>query len=316
MYNDILFELYKSSYDLMSPLQFKNYVVSQRLLRKKFNDKLKKVNNEFQDLINSGKSGNSYNVIKYTSDDSMFVAKDVRRAENTLKVLTDLQNKICELKKMFIQYRSNLFNSEHKIKDWEANELAFYDKLIANCIEMYDQTEPKCNKIQSVINDLKRKFSSDEADEKEDRRKKQRKAENEAKARTDKEKRLFSSSFCLYRSILEGKLSEEEVTTVKDSGTFENFSNTKINLEDFEKFMKTSKLTARFHLEPLNNLIKHNIFYEDSAKEKATEVLESLKSKAVETSAVNKNKAVKQAEKRKAENQQTKLNIEYFKKKC
>ena len=128
---------------------------------------------------------------------------------------------------MFIQYRSNLFNSEHKIKDWEANELAFYDKLIENCIEMYDQTDPKCNKIQSVINDLKRKFSSDEADEKEDRRKKQRKAENEAKARTDKEKRLFSSSFHLYRSILEGKLSEEEVTTVKDSGTFENFSNTK-----------------------------------------------------------------------------------------
>ena len=39
----------------------------------------------------------------------------------------------------------------------------------------------------SVINDLKRKFSSDEADEKEDRREKQRKAENEAKARTDKE---------------------------------------------------------------------------------------------------------------------------------
>ena len=82
------------------------------------------MNNEFQDLINGGKSGNSYNVIKYTSDDGMFVAKDVRRAENTLKVLTDLQNKICELKKMFIQYRSNLFNSEHKIKDWEANELA------------------------------------------------------------------------------------------------------------------------------------------------------------------------------------------------
>ena len=75
MYNNILFELYKSSYDLMSPLQFKNCVVSQRLLRKKFNDKLKKVNNEFQDLINGGKSGNSYNVIKYTSDDSMFVAK-------------------------------------------------------------------------------------------------------------------------------------------------------------------------------------------------------------------------------------------------
>ena len=108
------------------------------------------------------------------------------------------------------------------------------------------------------------------------------------------------------------------MTTVKDSGTFENFSNTKINLEDLEKFMKTSKLTARFHLEPLNNLIKDNIFYEaqDSAKEKATEVLESLKSKAVETSAVNKNKAVKQREKRKAENQQAKLNIEYFKKKC
>ena len=191
MYNNILFELYKSSYDLMSPLQFKNYVVSQRLLRKKFNDKLKKVNNEFQDLINGGKSGNSYNVIKYTSDDSMFVAKDVRRAENTLKVLTDLQNKICELKKMFIQYRSNLFNSEHKIKDWEANELAFYDKLIENCIEMYDQTEPKCNKIQSVINDLKRKFSSDEADEKEDRRKNNKRQRMKQSKNRQREKIVF-----------------------------------------------------------------------------------------------------------------------------
>ena len=69
----------------MSPLQFKN-VVNQRLLRKKFNDKLKKVNNEFQDLIDGGKS---HNVIEYRSDDSMFVAKDVQREENTLKVLTD-----------------------------------------------------------------------------------------------------------------------------------------------------------------------------------------------------------------------------------
>ena len=121
----------------------------------------------------------------------MFVAKDVRRAENTLKVLTDLQNKICELKKTFIQYRSNLFNSEHKIKDWEANELAFYDKLIENCIEMYDQTEPKCNKIQSVIDDLKRKFSSDEADEKEDRRKNNERQRMKQKQELTKRKDCF-----------------------------------------------------------------------------------------------------------------------------
>ena len=88
----------------------------------------------FDDLIGNEKSGNAFNVKKYSSESTGgLCAKDLRRAENSSDILSSLLKKVGNLKSSLNNYRANLFSINHKIKDWKVDELQFYDKLIAKC---------------------------------------------------------------------------------------------------------------------------------------------------------------------------------------
>ena len=84
-YNKLLIQLYKTSYNSsLSPVQFTSYVLSEKLLRWKLIQDFKKVEKSFDDLIGNGKSGNAFNVKKYSSESTGgLCAKDLRRAENS-----------------------------------------------------------------------------------------------------------------------------------------------------------------------------------------------------------------------------------------
>ena len=94
-YNNVLFDLVKASYELMAPEQFRSYVISQRVHRWKLNENFNRIKSQFQDLLRNGKSGNVRNVSKYASEDQgSFLAKDVRRIENTEAVVKGLFDKV------------------------------------------------------------------------------------------------------------------------------------------------------------------------------------------------------------------------------
>ena len=83
-YNQLLEELFHCNYELMSPLQFKQYVVNQRVYGWKVLSNLKKSQSSFSDMINKGRSGYGQNVIKYSVKDGStkyYTAKDVARME-------------------------------------------------------------------------------------------------------------------------------------------------------------------------------------------------------------------------------------------
>ena len=95
-YNEVLKSIYKSSYELIaSPLKFREYVISQRILRWKVKSLLKSDEQNANRLIVDGKSGQSQNIKKYSGEDTpCFTAKDVKRAENSEILLTQLLKKL------------------------------------------------------------------------------------------------------------------------------------------------------------------------------------------------------------------------------
>ena len=281
-FNKLLHELSEEIYDLFSPVQFKDYVISQRVIRWKLVSTVEKIKKSFDDLLVTHSSGYGENVVKYTSEEaSQFTVKDLRRSENTSKIIEELLVKINDASSLITTYSSNLFDSNHVIKSWKANEMAFYDSLIDECVQMKNATELALGKINSLTSNLKRRFTVASADEEKEKRVKKRKQE---KTLNDKKKRLATSSLNLLKEIVaknKSDLDEKIVKQVEKSEMLSSIS-LEISLPTLEKFLDNTKLLQRFHLDSLENLIKNNIFEEGEALDRANETLLSLKRKKEE----------------------------------
>ena len=215
---------------------------------------------------------------KYTSSEtSKFTVKDIRRSENTVEILKELLLKIKDASSKIVQYRSHLFDTNHKIKSsWKVNEMKFYDAQLETYSKMENATELAIGKINSIKLDLKRKFTTSSADMEEDKRIKKRKQENSIKTVNDKKKRLLASSLSLLQKLAD----EETVDSIKEAKNLSEISH-KISLSSLENFLCVTKLLPRFHLSPLQHLIENNLF------DKANETLSALKEKRDETSSLN-----------------------------
>ena len=73
-------------------------------------------------------------------------AKDIRRSENTSKVLMNILHKIKEFSSTIQNYGSFLFDIYHVIKPWKVNEMNFYRKLPEKCSEFTTTKETAIGK--------------------------------------------------------------------------------------------------------------------------------------------------------------------------
>ena len=111
----ILFDLYGTTYELISPIQFKNYVVSQRYHRCLNMKEAGAVDLFYRNFTSTDSmEGNAINLRKYTNDDySSFTARDVKRVENIYSYLQQLQRKLLSVKEKIAKLRSNLYDMNH-----------------------------------------------------------------------------------------------------------------------------------------------------------------------------------------------------------
>ena len=182
--------MYKTSYNSsLSPVQFVSYVLSQRPLRWKLIQDFEKVEKSFDDLIGNGKSGNAFNVKKYSSESTGgLCAKDLRRAENSFDILSSLLRKVGNLKSSLNNYRANLFSINHKIEDWKVDELQFYDKLIAKCSTMEIEVNVTSSKVNATVRNLESNFSTSAADKADQKRQKTEKLRMSGKQKMGRKK--------------------------------------------------------------------------------------------------------------------------------
>ena len=123
-YSNLLFSLHKSYYELISPMQFQNYVMSQRHQRWSIEKELKAVEACFESATpKDSVEGNAINIKKYTNGAaSKFLAKDTKRAENSIDYANRLNTKLKNLRKLILNFKSSLYDSEYLAKPWKASE--------------------------------------------------------------------------------------------------------------------------------------------------------------------------------------------------
>ena len=132
-------ELFESCYGLMPSLQFKDYVLAQRIKRLKLKTLAEQSLLRAKKLFDEhNKDGNALNLSKLSKELKNCNPGDVKKAENIKELIEQQLNDLITVKEEIEQSHSQLFNEKSNIKIWKANELAFHEKLIK---------ELKCLKI-------------------------------------------------------------------------------------------------------------------------------------------------------------------------
>lgn len=117
-FNQALKELYKSSYDLMAPLQFKQYSISQRFLWWKINKDCEKQKKKITSILDSeSKDGNPINVVRYSSSHLGSIKPgDKSKAESCQKLIAKLINETEGMLKYVADLRSKFFDLKNNVK--------------------------------------------------------------------------------------------------------------------------------------------------------------------------------------------------------
>ena len=173
-YNKALKDLFLSSFDLMAPLQFKDYVLSQRISRWRLQNKIEEQSRKYSALMNSdSKDGNAMNVAKFGSGQlTTFKIGDLSKAEFCQERIEQAIREIEEQITVVRRKRSYLFDSNNEVKHYRANEFEFFDEQKDVLEGVHNKLKRTYTMIVSNVNVLKRKLDIQQDKEVESKRKK------------------------------------------------------------------------------------------------------------------------------------------------
>ena len=112
-YNELTTELYEAIYDLIPYLQFKSYLLGQRITRSKINDSVSNIISKVDKVLDpNNKDGNAINVTKYSSGLTNISVRDIYCVENTKLKVEEFLHELSDVKKIIEASRSSLFNEK------------------------------------------------------------------------------------------------------------------------------------------------------------------------------------------------------------
>lgn len=113
----------------MAPLQFKEYVIPQRVSRWKIEKGLTDLQKKIQNQLDpESRDGRAQNIARFSADTINTIKPgDLFKAESSQKEVRNLLDEVLKKKQEITELRSNLFDNNMNIKPWRANELMFYD---------------------------------------------------------------------------------------------------------------------------------------------------------------------------------------------
>ena len=271
LYNDVLTELYDSSFELMAPIQFKKYVVPQRVMRWKTTREVEDLLHKISNILDPGsKDGNAINVVRFSKPQlSQMTAGDRAKAERSHSLLegliTQTSRKLAQLK----ENRSKLFDKEHNVQQWRANELRFVDSKLKSAEEWLKRLQQTSTTILTNVNLLKRKVATETDAASEAKRKRRSQKKNEKKTAKEREARLANIKEEVVNILTGGKESLEQLQT----------RSLKIKRSDIDA---NCQLRPRLHLAALKFLLENNYLAEDaiSMAESLLKDLQEQKQKA------------------------------------
>ena len=280
-YNEVLTKLYEAVFSFLAPLQFKNYVLEQRITRWKIKEDCRLLENLFN---KESKDGNAINVQRFMSELVHFKTGDKARALSAQGIIEKFLSREAEINQRVTEKRALLFTKVNDVKVWKANELNFYDQRLGQLKSLRMRLEMCQTQLITNINMLSRRLS-ESADLREDsKRKRKRYQEHSRKAVVRKQKRLLSIVCETTRLLTDGKRE------------YESLHNDAVKIKRQDLCQEHSKLIPRYHLDALNFLIE-NEHFEHDALQSAKEMLSDLKEQKEKTKQQNKERKAKKPRK-------------------
>ena len=269
-YNEVLYELFNESYDLMTYDVFERYVTGQRESRWKLKQKMDRMRS-YETKLAESNDGHWQNVRKYVGDQANLTSKDLKPAERCVefmsRIIEEIGTFIVECKTL----RSNLFDKENTVKTWKANELLFLENTIKNLLAIEGKMVKAKGDILQNINYLKRRVVESDAIQHDNTRCTRRTKENKRKSSKRKEKRKLNNCCKVIQEIIGLKDTAEQMMTKLEKGDF-SFA---IDDSDFipEKLLT---LKPKTHKSGFILLIEKNIFISRESKELAEEAVNNM----------------------------------------
>ena len=190
--NAILLELFEASYELMNPIQFKDYYNRLREELWEIVSGEKSTVLKVRNLLKPSGSGDSLNVQRYASYLQNVKAGDLKRCENTLKTLLNAKKELELLTGQVERKRAALFNPESQmVKLHCALELKKYDAILSSLKTCQKDLISFNNQISHTQDQLRAKIFHAIANKQEDR----------CKRRQDKETRRRKKNCAVLRRV-------------------------------------------------------------------------------------------------------------------
>ena len=161
-FNEVLYELFEASFDIMNPQSFIQYEINQRTFRWKIQCNLERIK-LCETQLGTSDDGNWLNVRKYSQNEATMTAKDLAPAEKSLKFLAGKIEEIGIFVKDCKQLKGNLFNKERYVLPWQANELLFLERVATEAISVEIQLAKIKGDVQEKFDLLKRRVPMDVA---------------------------------------------------------------------------------------------------------------------------------------------------------
>ena len=186
-YNKVTKDLGYSTSKLVPPSFFKNYCISQRSIRYKINQKVCKAETTTNNMLNlETHDGNILNFLRFSNkeytprigDKNIVMASKILLSEQ----LTSIKTIITEISK----YKSNIIDSKNKVKDWQSNELQFYNNNLTELKKLNTLLIEKETQLNTNTEHLRQQMDLPMHDKFEKQRKQRRVKEH---VRKEKKKR-------------------------------------------------------------------------------------------------------------------------------
>ena len=131
------------------------YVIAQRALRWRYESQLLSLES-YKAQLESSVDGNWHNVRKYSSKSKVFEKKDHRVIQQSGNFVSEKIEKIEDLLPILNRGRNSLFNENHKVIAWKANELLFFDNQIARAEKVKNMMSSVKSSLKTTLNSLER----------------------------------------------------------------------------------------------------------------------------------------------------------------
>jgi hypothetical protein len=257
-FNEVLYELFEASFDIMNPQSFIQYVINQRTFRWKIQCNLERIK-LCETQLGTSDDGNWLNVRKYSQNEATMTAKDLAPAEKSLKFLAGKIEEIGVFVKDCKQLKGNLFNKERYVLPWQANELLFLERVATEAISVEIQLAKIKGDVQEKFDLLKRRVPMDVASQCESSRSTRRKKENKRKLGKRKKNRELSSSVKVLDVILLDHIEKEDIVKQVEKSDFSfTIDKQDINMDSLES------LKPKFHQHGINLLLTQGVFSNDA----------------------------------------------------